>query len=360
MWNNLLQKDCGLGKPNTCPLSTKVPRSLHIPPVPVTVGQDVPIVPKPSGDIYNPRSDRDLGMGGTTPSYESSNQAPRGSWDSYQAYQVGPPHAQNTHTPCEVYGEHPFAPQRELGIPREPLIADPNRGPRRCYQIYSPGQQMVGRVCTTPGTKGPLYSRMPGGYFGPGVNGNADWVRGNRFGWNYSQKMITDRPNYVYSTVGKKYTNPTMSARNPFFPYPGWCQEKNAWFPDPSAGKPNVPPSNLQGHTFKTYPVSRPYDSCGKPTWVYPYETTQPGTRDPPKLESFADMPQQSRGLPPNLEGFANMSGSPTSGVEMERRMILENFINEQKVCSQYGCSVFWIGVLALLFSLWRCAPRVR
>lgn len=313
---------------NTCPLSTLNPQPIIIPPVPAEVQAEVLVVPRPSHDITG----SEFNMGGTTPSRESSRNAPSYSWDSYQQYQVSPPHGQNTLTPCKVIGKAPFSPLEEQGIPNEPLIADPNRGPRRSYVIYSPGQEMVGRVSTTMGTEGPLYSRLPSESNQSGVNGNADFVRGNDFGWNYNSQMITDRPKYVYTVPAQQQKNPVFYAKDPFYPAPGFCRDKNAWMPDPSAGKPNYPDSNLQGRTYKTYPTFTTWTDNGIPTWTYPYSTSMPVSESPTILVN------------PNENIIQE---------NFEMQNVMEHFVNERETCSQKDRVIYWFGVFALLMSLW-------
>jgi hypothetical protein len=165
---------------------------------------------------------------------------------------------------------------------------------------------MVGRVCTTPGTEGPLFSRenYPGGP--PGINGNADWVRGNRFGVNYSEPKIDNRVDYSYKTSLTKRTNPQYVQYDPFYPKPGRCRTENCW--------------------FKTYPQYKRYNQGGYPTWEYPYQTTQPGSRDPAKVVKRAN----------------------TVGDVVR---IMENF-SDGLENTQRCKTVFWVGAFVLMGSL--------
>jgi hypothetical protein len=163
-----------------CSFSTQTPKNFRIPSVPVDIITDVPFVP-------NPYSGVEFQMGVATPSYDSVNNS-KGFYDN-KIYQVSAPRAQNSLTPCSVIGEK---------------LPDPNSGPRKCYNIYSSDQNITGEVCTTPGIKGPLYSREYTLNGGPGVNGNADWVRGNQFGVRYDSSMINDRTKYILNTPSLK------------------------------------------------------------------------------------------------------------------------------------------------------------
>ncbi len=259
-----------------CPFNLNVPRNLKIPSVPVDTNVDIPFVPRPFSGV-------DYQMGGTVPPSESINNSSENSFYSNKIYQVSPPHAQNTLTPCSIIGEKPD---------------DPNSGPRKCYNIYSSGQNMVGRICTTPGTDGPLYSREP--HDGIGINGNADWVRGNQFAVRYDDSMINDRTKYINNIPSlkkgrKKYVSPDQ-----FYPIPNRCQKNNFW--------------------YKEYPTNSNYTIAGFPTWKYPYNTTQPGSRNPSKIMN-----------PQNIS-------------------VVEHFSTD----SNRKDLIFWIGLAIILTSLFR------
>jgi len=295
---------------NSCPFSTNTPGNIRIPPVPVTTTQDVPNVPRPSGDITrtayeNRQTDP---MGGTTPPDESTRRG-RG-WLANQVYQVRPPHPQNTLEPCTIAGKAPLmsADQSDHPFEKHNLLADPNTRRRRCYNIYDIGQGMVGRVCTAIGTDGVLDSRES--YDGIGVNGNADWVRGNRFGWNYNGRMINDPINYTYKTPAMLKTNKQYYTPDPFYPTPDRCLGKNCW--------------------FKTYPHNKLYTEGGYPYWRYPYDTTQPGSRSPVYRLSELESNKRLKHL---VEGFG-MWGSKTPR-------------------KRGGCeAAFWLGAFVILASL--------
>lgn len=241
---------------DSCPFKTNFPGNLRIPPVPVDVNADVPNVPRPSGDITTQDSSN---MGGTTPPIESTRNS--NGWLQNQVFQVRPPHPQNTLEPCSIAGKAPLmsADANDRPFEKNALLADPNSRRRRCFNIYDTGQGMVGRVCTAMGTDGVLDSRE--GYDGIGVNGNADWVRGNRFGVNYNSRMIDDRIEYKYKTPALLQGNKEYVTYDPFYPTPDFCKNKNCW--------------------SKFYPHTKLYTNTGYPTWRYPYHTAQPGSRAP-------------------------------------------------------------------------------
>ena len=244
-----------------CPLNTQGPANIKIPSVPVDTMVDIPFVPRPYSGV-------DYQMGGTTPSSESINNLP-----DNKIYQVNPPHGQNTLEPCSVTG----------------FKVDPNSGPRKCYNIYSPGQNTIGRVCTTMGTEGPLYSREP--HDGIGVNGNADWVRGNQFGVRYDDSMINDRVKYVKNVPTIKETRKTYVNYDQFYPVPDRCMQNNEW--------------------YKEYPHTKNYTETGYPTWKYPYLTTMD-----------------------NSENFSNISSNINSNINSYIKFSFIDFI-------------FWIGIVS-------------
>lgn len=252
---------------DSCPFQTNLPGNVKIPPVPVATATDVPNVPSSSGDIESKSNDHNiLDMGGTTSPNESTRQSC--GWLANQIFQVRPPHLQNALEPCTITGR-----PEQLDNTNISLLADPNSGKRQCFNVYDAGQVMVGSICTTPGTDGVLDSRER--YDGEGVNGNADWVRGNRFGVRYNPKMIDNRIKYTYKTPALLATNKEYITYDPFYPTPDHCLEGNCW--------------------NKQYPHTKLYTD-GYPTWRYPYHTTQPGSRSPTyrlsqleSLEGFTD-----------------------------------------------------------------------
>jgi len=266
-----------------CPFNTHVPQNIKIPSVPVNTYASVPYVPDPYSGV-------DFQMGGTTPPKDSINNS--SGFYSKNIYQVNAPHAQNTLTPCSVIGNKP---------------SDPNSGPRKCYNIYSSGQNMVGEVCTTPGTDGPLYSREEK----TGVNGNADWFRGNRFGVNYDESMINDRTKYYYKTPSLKENKKTYVNYDQFYPVPDRCNSNNYW--------------------HKTYPHNNDYTPNGYPTWRYPYSTTQIDSRSPTQLVS------QKENVKDILDLVENFSNDSSKGLGVD------------------GHKVFWVGTAMVLLSLFYC-----
>lgn len=265
-----------------CPFSTHIPPNIKIPHVPVDTHVDVPYVPRPYSGVSNQ-------MGGTTPSKDSINNSLNQSFYSNKIYQINAPHSQNTLTPCSVIETKP---------------SDPNSGPRKCYNIYSSGQNMVGVVCTTPGTNGPLFSREGK----DGVNGNADWFRGNHFGVNYDDSMINDRIKYYYKTPSLKENKKTYVNYDQFYPVSDRCSRNK--------------------QVFKEYPQNSNFTRNGYPTWRYPYATTQADSKSPTQLVSKKESVSDILDL---VENFSSGSNG---------------------LCNH---NVFWVGSLAILSSLFLC-----
>jgi len=100
-------------------------------------------------------------------------------------YKKSPPNTQNTY---QIDIEHSYTPE-------------PTK--RSCYTRYDPNQKTLAYECTTIGTKDKEYSRRESesvqrlGTDQSGVNGNADWVRGNQFGVYYDDAKINNRTNYT-------------------------------------------------------------------------------------------------------------------------------------------------------------------
>lgn len=282
---------------DSCPY-THMPSNIRVPPVPVTAVQDLPNVPRPSGDITRTAWDNRQTdpMGGTTPPDESS----RNDESIYQVYQVRPPHIQNSLEPCTVTGKAPLMSDRSSGS----FLSDPNSKRRECYNIKDTGQNMVGRVCTAVGTDGVLDSRER--YDGDGVNGNADWVRGNRFGWRYGGRMINDLVKYEYKVPATLDTRKKYYVPDPFYPEPDRCVRDNCW--------------------YKTYPRKKLFTSGGYPTHRYPYKTTQPLSRSPVYKLS-------------EIEGFENRLG-------------LSGSYRVRGTCE----AVYWVGIFVILTSLICCS----
>ena len=181
--------------------------SIKIPSVPFNTSSDIPFVPNPNNNVK-------FQMGGTTPPYNSST------FYINEIYKDDAPHLQNNLTPYSILGKKSF---------------DINSNQRKCYNIYSSGQNMVGRVCTTPGTDGPLYSSDI-------INGNANWVRGNQFGVEYDKSIINDRTKYILNPPSLKENNKTYINYDQFYPIPSI--------------------NNLSNDK---------YNENGYPTWKYPY-----------------------------------------------------------------------------------------
>lgn len=257
---------------NSCPFSTSFPRNLSLPSVPFN-SPDIPFVPRPSGDITIKTT-----MMGAPPSEKTQDFIEK-------KYQVRPPHSQNTLTPCE--GKR----------------YNPNSNPRQCYDIFNENQGVMGRVCTRPDADDILDSRQT--YDGVGVNGNADWVRGNRFGVAYRDEMINDRVKIkqkvpVMLQMNKEYVN-----YDPFYPTKDFCMKNNCW--------------------FKTYPQTKLYTDTGYPTWNYPYNTTQPGSRSPVYLLSQVETKDD---IDKVIEGFGNRKTNAWVGLVI---VLLSLYVTQKK-----------------------------
>ena len=217
-----------------CPFNSKKPHSIQLPSVPVSIGPDIPFVPKGFDGVKHQ-------MGGVH--FDSK--------DYSNKYQHRAPHPQNTNTPCST------TKKIEFGMPVNRII-------------YSEDQNMVGEIRSLVGTDGPLYSRER--YDGKGVNGNADWVRGNQFSVNYDQEKVEDRIKYSFKAPQLEEERKTYVGNDPYYPIPDRCKWNNFW--------------------YKTYPRTdiQSYTEGGFPKWKYPYKTTQPKTRTPVSIiENYTD-----------------------------------------------------------------------
>lgn len=207
--------------------TTENPNNFEIPSVPVYTGADIPFVPR-SNNTQNSKSNstsnrapNNLLMGGTTSPMDSVNNSIK------RKYQVNAPQPQNTLTPCSVNDNKLF---------------DPNSGNRRCYDIYSYGQNTFGKICTSTGIEGL-------------TNGNADWFRGNDFGVNYQDEIVDDRVKYQRYVPSVKENNKVYITEDPFYPVPNSDREKNPF--------------------YKTYMRKSRYTKNGYPTWKYPYKINE-------------------------------------------------------------------------------------
>jgi hypothetical protein len=292
---------------SSCPFSTNKVGNIEIPPVPVTIGPNVTFVPSPSGDITKTAQNnkQTIPMGSTTAPTDSSRNTK--GWLENQIYQVRAPHPQNTLEPCSVVGKAPLMEQKDNPFDKNNLLADPNTRARKCYNIYDIGQGMVGRVCTKPGVDDKLDSREV--YDGEGINGNAEWVRGNRFGVSYTGREIKDPVKYSYKVPALLSKNKEYINYDPFYPKLDRCLENNCW--------------------FKTYPRDENYTKGGYPKWRYPYETTQPDSRNSVyRLSSL----EQKKDIDKIIERFSHVK---VKDVEDDN----------PKVC-------FWLGVFVIFGSL--------
>lgn len=135
----------------------------------------------------------------------------------------------------------------------------PNRPFKRdkCYMLYSPQQNIWGKVCGSGGS-------------------NANWVRGNRFGVDYQYDKIFNRQNYAVDVPRFNKKNPIMVSDSPYYPFEDYPLRFN---PD-----------------YKSYPYENNY-IAGKPTYTYPYATLNKATRTsvcPSVIEGFGEV----RGYP--------------------------------------------------------------
>ena len=275
-----------------CPFNISVPKNIKISSVPVNTTTDIPFVANPySGISYE--------MGGTIPSYNSINNTENKlSYYSNNIYQVSPPHLQNTLTPCSIIGKN----------------TSNIDSSRKCYNIYSPRQNMVGRVCTTPGTDGPLYSREKDENENItsnslNINGNSEWVRGNQFAVPYDDDKIINRKKYynyvkMLNKKKKKYVN-----YDQFYPIPNRHLSNNS--------------------SYKQYPHTNNYTDTGYPIWSYPYEIS--------KSDSTGIVMNRSNQINDNFEDFIINNNN--------------NFDNN---------IFFWIGIITILLSILFCNKIIK
>ena len=263
-------------------LNTLEPQNIKIPSIHIDKTSNIPFVP-------NPYSGVKFQMGGVTPSYDSINNSKR--FHSNKIYQFNAPHMQNSLTPCSVIGNKQ---------------SDSTKS-RRCYNIYSSGQNIVGEVCTTPGVDEQLYSNKYTFNNNPDVNGNADWVRGNNFGVRYNSSMINDRTKYILNTPSLKENNKTYVNYDKFYP-------------DKSI-------DNVNNYMNKSYPYINNYTKNGYPTWKYPYYITQLKSSVPTEIISRNYI--NDGDIIDTSENFLNIN---------------DNNINKRVY--------FWIGIVAIILSL--------
>lgn len=266
-----------------CPFNTCRPSNIKIPTVPVDTYSVIPFVPKPHSNIS-------YQMGGTTPPQDSINNL-NNNFSSKKIYQINAPHQQNTLTPCSIINKKP---------------ADPNSNSRKCYNIYSSRQNIMGNICTTPGTDGFLYSKE-------NMNGNADWVRGNNFGVNYGDNIIDDRKKYYNKIPYLNENNKTYITYDQFYP----ISNKNI-------------ETNIMN---KKYPYTRNYTPDGYPEWRYPYSTTQIDSRSPTELilkkESKKDIID-----------------------------LIENFSENSNNLNSHN--IFWVGIIVVFLSFFICSKVIK
>lgn len=267
---------------SNCFFNTHQPFNIKTQSVPVDTYADIPFVPRPYSNISHQ-------MGGTTPPKDSINNEPKKSFYSNRVYQLEAPHLQNTLTPCSMIGDK---------------YSDFNSNPRKCYNMYSKNQNVVGKVCTTPGTEGPLYSDEN---INNKINGNADWVRGNIFGVHYNDKIINDRKKYYYKTPSLKENKKTYITYDQFYPIPNRCNKNKIM--------------------SKEYPHTKNFNEGGYPLWKYPYSTTQINSRNPTQLVSKKE----------NVKDVIDL---------------IENFSCNSNTLNS---NVFWFGTITIFASLFLC-----
>ncbi len=129
-------------------------------------------------------------------------------------------------------------------IDNDPACSTCKRYPYRpfkrdtCYMLYSPQQNMWGPVCGD------------GGY-------NANWVRGNRFGVDYTHKNVFKRDDYILDMEKYNKKNPVIVSNSPYYPLTDYCIRND----------PN----------YSSYPYYKNF-ALGQPTYIYPYTTIQENT----------------------------------------------------------------------------------
>lgn len=213
--------------------STTTPDNIKISQVPVNITTDIPFVPRPFSGVSEQ-------MGGT--SYKSINSLE--SNHLYNKYQISSPHPQNTLTPCSIHAEYD------------------SDTPRECYNTYSELQNTVGRVCTSNGTDGPLYTDCKD------IDGNADWIRGNQFSAPYVN--LNKKIKYYYNVPVLKekqrvYVKYDEFNRVKYYNVPFLKEEQKVYVKYEDDFYPNRVLMN-----DKDYPHTNNNTESGFPTWKYP------------------------------------------------------------------------------------------
>jgi len=142
---------------------------------------------------------------------QNMGRAPHPEESSYNTekpiYKKSPPNEQNTYT-----------------LETQPSSNEPTK--RTCGTRYDPNQRTLAYECTHIGTDGMEYSRRESesvqrlGTDRSGVNGNADWVRGNQFGVYYDDAKINNRTTYT-TILPKVVTNKIVyMSTDPAYPLP--------------------------------------------------------------------------------------------------------------------------------------------
>lgn len=175
-------------------MNTSKYNSIYIPQVPLRNSIVINHVPSPHSSIIQ-------GMGGTTPPSNSSYHT------ETPMYRKSPPHTQNTYT----------------------LKTSPNTNTlnkRECSTRYDTNQRTLAHECSRVGTDGLEYSRRETesvqrlGTDQTGINGNADWVRGNQFGVYYDDAKINNRTNYTTILPKQVQNRIQYLSTNPAYPLP--------------------------------------------------------------------------------------------------------------------------------------------
>lgn len=162
----------------SCPFKIYENKLINPSSVPISLSTNNHSIPIPFSPILN--------IGGTTPPSHSSFLSP-------PVYKRRPPPFQNVYYPA-------------IGN-----SFNPNQESRVCKNIYSPTQNMIGRVCTTSGVEEGIDAREGS----QGVNGNGEWVRGNQFAWIRKEKPIYQR---IMKGERRKENNIIVGNENNYYP----------------------------------------------------------------------------------------------------------------------------------------------
>ena len=262
-------------------IHTDMLHNIKISPIPVNIGPDIPYVPKNYSGV-------DYQMGGTMSEYKNIK----------SRYQIHPPHPQNTLTPCSF---------KKNKINQN----------RICQNVYAQG--VVGRVCNSIGTDGPLYSDN---LLNSNLNNSDEWVRGNQFSVSYPNKS---KVKYNYSVPVLKEEQKSFFKKEAIYP------DKNIW----------------ESSFYKEYPHTRNYTASGYPIWSYPYESAIPPINI---MKSNIDIDNVDNVDISNIDiDNVDISNIDIDNVDIDN---IDNIDNIENFLNNSNQNYFWIGIIILILIL--------